>query len=163
MGGGKTASMRLANSADLERVVALTDAAYGGYVPLLGGPPLPMTEDYAPRIDRGEIWLMENAGELDGLIVLERHADHCMIFSVAVAPTAQGKGCGGALLDFAAEKARAWKSPEIRLYTNARMERNIAIYERYGFRETGRRANPHREGWMIVDMARSVAASGRGL
>ena len=33
------------------------------------------------------------------------------------------------------------------------MERNIAIYTACGFSETGRRANPHRPGWTVVDMA----------
>ncbi|MCO5084088.1 MAG: GNAT family N-acetyltransferase [Rhizobiaceae bacterium] len=158
MDDGEASSMRLADRSDLQRVIALTDAAYGGYVPLLGGPPVPMTEDYTSRIERKEVWLRESDGQLAGLIVLERHDDHCMIFSVAVAPTAQGKGHGVALLDFAQAKARGWKVGEVRLYTNARMERNIALYTRYGFRETGRRANPHRPGWIIVDMAKPVAA-----
>ncbi|AZO23676.1 MAG: GNAT family N-acetyltransferase [Mesorhizobium sp.] len=147
---------RQANDADLAAIVALTTAAYAPYTALLGAPPIPVTEDYAPRIERGEIWLLESGGELAGLIVLERHPDHAMIFSVAVAPAFQGKKLGIALLDVADGQARQWHVPEVRLYTNSRMERNIALYTAYGYRETGRRPNPYRPGWTVVDMAKPV-------
>ncbi|RWB68974.1 MAG: GNAT family N-acetyltransferase [Mesorhizobium sp.] len=148
--------MRPARREDLAAVVALTADAYAPYTPIFGGPPIPVTEDYAPRIERGEVWLLQEGSELAGLIVLERHADHAMIFSVAVAPAFQGKKFGLKLLDFADEQARLWGVPEVRLYTNSRMERNIALYSAYGYRETGRRANPHRPGWTLVDMAKPV-------
>jgi len=148
--------MRLARPDDLSAVVALTMDAYAPYTALLGAPPIPVTEDYAPRVARGEVWLLEEDSELAGLIVLERHADHAMIFSVAVAPAFQGKKLGIALLDFAEDQARLWGLPEVRLYTNSRMERNIALYSAYGYRETGRRPNPHRPGWTVVDMAKPV-------
>jgi ribosomal protein S18 acetylase RimI-like enzyme len=79
-----------------------------------------------------------------------------MIFSVAVSPDFQGKGFGIALLKHADEQTRLWALPEVRLYTNARMERNIALYLAYGFHETGRRPNPYRPGWVLVDMAKPV-------
>lgn len=149
-------AFRKALSTDLAAVAALTTAAYAPYTALFGAPPIPVTEDYAPRIERGEVWLLENGSELAGLIVLERHADHVMIFSVAVAPAFQGKKLGIALLEFADEQTRLWRLPEVRLYTNSRMERNIALYSAYGFRETGRRPNPYRPGWTLVDMAKPV-------
>ncbi|TIT16442.1 MAG: GNAT family N-acetyltransferase, partial [Mesorhizobium sp.] len=141
---------------DLPAVVSMTTAAYAPYTALLGAPPMPVTEDYAPRIGRGEVWLLESGAELAGLIVLERHADHVMIFSVAVSPAFQGRGLGIKLLKFADEQTRSWGLPEVRLYTNSRMERNIALYTAYGFRETGRRAHPYRPGWIVVDMAKPV-------
>ena len=148
--------MRLARPEDLAAVVALTTDAYAPYTPIVGGPPVPVTEDYGPRIERGEVWLLEEGSKLAGLIVLERHPDHAMIFSVAVAPVLQGRKLGIRLLDFADEQARSWAVPEVRLFTNSRMERNIALYAAYGFRETGRRANPYRPGWTLVDMAKPV-------
>ncbi|MBA1140460.1 GNAT family N-acetyltransferase [Mesorhizobium neociceri] len=141
---------------DLPAVVALTAAAYAPYTAVLGAPPIPVTEDYAPRIERDEVWLLESGPEPAGLIVIERHPDHAMIFSVAVSPAFQGKKLGSALLDFAEEQARSWGVPEVRLYTNSLMERNIAIYTAYGFHETGRRPNPYRPGWTVVDMAKPV-------
>jgi ribosomal protein S18 acetylase RimI-like enzyme len=150
---------RLATAGDLAAIVALTEAAYAPYTAAFGAPPLPVTEDYAPRIAHSEITLLEDNGEIAGLVVLERHPQHALIFSVAVAPAYQGKGLGIALLRHAEHQARAWAVLELRLYTNARMERNIALYAAYGFHETGRRSNPHRPGWTLVDMAKAVAAA----
>ena len=148
--------MRLAPPEDLAGIVALTEAAYAPYKAILDAPPIPVTEDYAPRIARGEVWLLESGGELAGVLTLERHADHAMIFSVAVSPAFQGKGFGIALLRHADEQTRQWGLPEIRLYTNAKMERNIALYLAFGYQETGRRPNPYRPGWVLVDMAKTV-------
>jgi ribosomal protein S18 acetylase RimI-like enzyme len=148
--------MRLATPSSLPAILALTESAYAPYIPILGAPPVPLTENYLPRIERGEIWLLDHDGKTVGLIVLERHATHAEIFSVAVDPAMHGKGFGRALLDFAVARTREWSLPELRLYTNAKMEKDIAIYQRYGFRETGRRQNPKRPEFTIVDMALSV-------
>ncbi|BCH02052.1 GNAT family N-acetyltransferase [Mesorhizobium loti] len=148
--------MRLARPEDLAAIVALTEAAYAPYNAILDAPPIPVTEDYAPRIANGEVWLLESGGEPAGVLTLERHADHAMIFSVAVSPAFQGKGFGTELLNHADQQTRLWGLPEIRLYTNAKMERNIALYLAYGYRETGRRPNPYRPGWVLVDMAKPV-------
>lgn len=148
--------MRLARSEDLAAIVALTEAAYAPYNAILDAPPIPVTEDYAPRIERGEVCLLKSDDKLAGLLVLERHPDHSLIFSVAVSPAFQGKGFGIALLKHADEQTRLWGLPEVRLYTNARMERNIALYLAYGFHETGRRPHPYRPGWTIVDMSKTV-------
>ena len=149
---------RLATADDLAAIVALTGAAYAPYTAAFGAPPLPVTEDYAPRIAQGEITLLDDNGEIAGLVVLEQYLQHALIFSVAVAPAFQGKGLGIALLRHAEHQASQWAVPELRLYTNARMERNIALYTAYGFQETGRRSNPHRPGWTLVDMAKTVAS-----
>jgi len=150
--------LRAASLDDLQAVEALTAEAYAPYTRLLGRPPIPVTEDYAPRIERGEVWLREVLGGLVGLAVIERHPDHVMLFSVAVSPKFQGGGHGLAILRWVEATAREWQLPEVRLYTNARMERNIALYRAFGFQETGRRENPHRPGWVIVDMAKHVDA-----
>lgn len=149
---------RLAAVADLAAIERLTEAAYRAYTELLGAPPLPVTEDYRPRIERGEVWLLDDdlEGGLAGLIVLEIYPNHVMVFSVAVAPSSQGRGLGVRLLDFAVEHASKAGVGEVRLYTNARMERNIALYRSLRFVETGRRPNPERPGWTLVDMAKQL-------
>jgi ribosomal protein S18 acetylase RimI-like enzyme len=154
------ATFRLAEIRDLEAIVALTEAAYAPYTELLGAPPLPVTEDYRPRVLNGEVWLLERAAALAGLIVLEKHRDHAMIFSVAVAPEFQGKGLGVHLLEWAEELARKAGLQELRLYTNARMERNIALYRAFGYSEAGRRPNPKRPGWTLVDMVKKIPVIG---
>lgn len=158
----RDAELRRATPADLGAVALLTAEAYAPYTVLLGAPPVPVTEDYAPRIAAGEVWLLEPAGRLAGLLVLERHPDHALIYSVAVAPGQQGQGFGSMLLRFAEAKARDWGLGELRLYTNIRMERNVAIYRAVGYRETGRRSHPQRPGFTIVDMAKPVGTPAAG-
>jgi ribosomal protein S18 acetylase RimI-like enzyme len=160
-----TDTVTRATAADLDAVVALTEAAYRPYTEVLGAPPLPVTADYARPLADGEVWLRHADTKLAGLLVLALHPDHAMIESVAVAPECQGQGHGVALLRLAEDLTRDAALREIRLYTNARMERNIALYTAFGYRETGRRPNPHRPGWTMVDMAKtlpSVADAGEG-
>ncbi|RUM02138.1 GNAT family N-acetyltransferase [Rhizobium chutanense] len=152
-------TMRLASPDDLQTIATLTAAAYRPYTELLGAPPIPVTEDYAPRIDLGEVWLREIGGDAAGLVVIERHADHLMLFSIAVSPAFQDGGHGLAMLRWLEGKAQEWAVPEIRLYTNARMERNIALYRAFGFQETGRRPSPYRPGWTLVDMVKEIDAA----
>ncbi len=154
-----------ATPADLDAVTCLTEAAYRPYTELFGAPPLPVTADYAPLLAAGEVWLRRTPKGLAGLLVLELHPDHAMIESVAVDPDCQGQGHGRALLRLAEDLAAQAGLTDLRLYTNARMERNIALYTAFGYRETGRRPNPDRPGWTVVDMAKtlpSVAGLGEG-
>ncbi|MGO4837578.1 GNAT family N-acetyltransferase [Rhizobiaceae sp. 2RAB30] len=150
------AAFRLADAADLGIVAALTEEACAAYLPALGAAPVPVTEDYAPRIAAGEVWLLESAGRTAGLLVIETHDDHSLIFSVAVSPAQQGKGFGIRLLEKAEHVAREAKVSEVRLYTNALMLHNIALYQAYGYSETGRRPNPKRPGWIVVDMVKEM-------
>ncbi len=143
---------RLATAADEALVAAINTEAYAVYEREFGFRPQPMDEDWAPRIAAGEAWLL---GE-DGTLVIERHPDHAMIYSVALRPGAQGGGLGRAMLDQAERLAASWGLPELRLYTNALMTRNIALYGRYGYRETGRRLHPKRPDLRIVDMVKPI-------
>lgn len=154
---GAEQGLRLAEAADLGAVVAITGAAYAHYTDALGAPPVPITEDYRPRVAAGQVWLLDVDGGPAGLIVLERHADHLVIFSVAVAPKYQGKKLGSRLLRFAEDQAREAGLGRVTLYTNARMEKNIALYTASGYRETSRRAHPIRPGWVLVDMEKALA------
>ncbi len=134
----------------------MTQDAYQPWVSTLGGLPLPMTEDYAPCIARQEVWFVERTGEAVGVLVLAPADKHLTMLSLAVPPIYQGQGVGRWMLDAAEQMARTAARTELRLYTNPGMTRNIAIYQRAGFREIGQRPNPHRPGWMLVDMAKTV-------
>jgi ribosomal protein S18 acetylase RimI-like enzyme len=76
-----------------------------------------------------------------------------------VRPTEQGRGHGRALLDFADQRAAALGLAAIRLYTNTRMVKNIALYRRHGYAEIGTRPHPNRAGELLVDMVRVVPSS----
>jgi N-acetylglutamate synthase-like GNAT family acetyltransferase len=97
--------------------------------------------------------VLEEAGAVRGVLVLEQHADHLLLENVAVEPARRGEGEGRALLDFAEAEARRRGLPEVHLYTNALMERNIALYAALGYVESERRRE---EGFRRVFMAKRV-------
>ncbi len=155
--------LRQATDADLNLVRTMSHDAYAPWEPILGGAPLPMNEDYTPRIARHEVWIVERCGTAVGIMVLEPADDHLLIFSLAVPPAHHGQGIGQWMVRVAEQMAEAAGLPELRLYTNDRMTRNIAIYGRAGFCETGRRSHPYREGWVLVDMAKPVFGCAKGI
>jgi hypothetical protein len=70
-------SLRPATATDVPRLTELVRAAYGRYIPRLGGPPRPMY-----------------CGEIVGLAVLGVDDEGCFVDKVAVAPSHQGIGVG---------------------------------------------------------------------
>jgi GNAT superfamily N-acetyltransferase len=126
-----------ANEAAQVRDVVL--AAYQHYVPVIARPPAPMLDDYVARIAAGQVWVLDDAGALTGVLVLEDGPDCFMLENIAVRPDRQGMGCGRILLDFTEAEAarRGWNT--VTLYTNALMVKNISIYAGRGYVECERR------------------------
>jgi ribosomal protein S18 acetylase RimI-like enzyme len=126
-------ALRRATRDDLSAVVALQRAAYAKNRPLLGVEPLPLLADYEEILRAYEVWLAEPEGTLEGVLILEPRADDLLIWSVAVAPQAQGRGVGNAMLEFAEARARQIRRSCIRLYTGQPLTFNIAWYTRHGY------------------------------
>jgi len=131
-------STRRATPADAGAVRELTRSAYAKWVPIVGREPRPMTADYAAAVAEHVIDLFERDGTLVALIEMKPEADHLLIVNIAVDPDCHGQGIGGRLLGHAERVASSQGLAEMRLYTNARMEANIALYGRRGYHETGR-------------------------
>jgi ribosomal protein S18 acetylase RimI-like enzyme len=148
---------RRADSVDKEAIQRISADAYGpAYMAIFGTIPKTATEDYGPRIEKGQVWVLEVEGEPTGVAILEENTDHLMIYSIAVKPDAQRKGYGTTLLDFADQRAIELGLRQVRLYTNERMERNLILYRRHGFVELGTRPHPSRPGQVLVDMVRKL-------
>ena len=130
--------IRPAHPDDTESVRDVVRAAYAHYLPRIGKPPGPMLDDYAQRIADGQAWVLEDAGRIAGILVLEEGADGFLLDNIAVLPECQGKGLGRSLIEFAEVEARRRGYREIRLYTHALMTENIALYRRIGFVGTHR-------------------------
>jgi ribosomal protein S18 acetylase RimI-like enzyme len=63
--------------ADIDTVARISAQAYtAAYLPVVGRAPKPATEDYAPWVASDDVWLLEVASEVRGLIVRERRGDH---------------------------------------------------------------------------------------
>ena len=125
--------LRRATIDDLAAVMALQQAAYARNRALLGVEPLPLTANYGEVFSAYEIFLVDGAHGLDGVLILEPRADDLLIWSVATAPAAQGRGVGNRLLAFAESHARGLGLRCIRLYTGEPLTGNIAWYTRHGY------------------------------
>jgi ribosomal protein S18 acetylase RimI-like enzyme len=131
--------LRSATAADVPRLAELVQAAYGHYVERVGGPPRPMTDDYADVVRRQEVTVAEHEGEVVGLIVLGVGAEGFVIDNVAVDPSHQGSGVGRALLEHAEVAARRNGFDSVYLFTHEKMTENLALYSRVGYVEYDRR------------------------
>jgi ribosomal protein S18 acetylase RimI-like enzyme len=127
-------TMREAVAADAAAVRALTREAYTKWVAVTGREPLPMRVDYVEALAKHRFDLLHEDGVLVALIETERNPDHLLIVNVAVAPGHQKRGLGHRLLAHAETLAREESLDVVRLYTNARMVENIALYESLGYR-----------------------------
>ena len=128
-----TAPLRRAGAADVAAVHALQHAAYARNRTIMGLEPLPLTADYATIVADYDVWLLEQGDALEGVLILKTRADDLLIWSVAVAPEAQGRGIGNRLLAIAETRARELGRGKVRLYTGEKLTGNIAWYERHGF------------------------------
>jgi len=131
--------LRPATAADVPRVTELARAAYGHYVERLGGPPRPMTDDYADVVRNYRVTVAELRGEIVGLVVLRVGDEGFLVDNVAVDPSHQGSGVGRALLEHAEAETRRAGFDSIYLYTHAKMTENLALYSRIGYVEYDRR------------------------
>jgi ribosomal protein S18 acetylase RimI-like enzyme len=132
-------SMRPATTADVPRLSELVRGAYSHYVERLGGPPRPMTDDYAEVVRTQRVVVAERGGEIVGLVVLGVGDEGFLVDNVAVDPSHQGMGVGRALLEHAEAAALEAGFESIYLYTHERMVENLALYSRIGYVEYDRR------------------------
>ncbi|MDH0681802.1 GNAT family N-acetyltransferase [Achromobacter animicus] len=132
--------IRSATPADIAEIERIVRDAYTPYIARNGATPGPMLDDYPARVAQGVVHVLESEDGIEGLIVLiPEPDDSCMLLdNIAVSPTAQGKGHGRTLLQWAEDTARRAGFSRIRLYTQEVMSENIAIYTRRGYVETHR-------------------------
>ena len=126
--------VRRATEADADTIAELTRLAYGKWVAVLGREPLPMRVDYHDAVRRHRFDLLYEGDSLAALIETTPDGDCLLIVNVAVHPAMQGRGFGRRLLSLAEEIAAEGGFPALRLYTNALMVENIALYEQLGYR-----------------------------
>ena len=149
-------TIRQATLSDIDDVIALTRAAYEGYIPLLARAPTPMQKDYGESIVASDVWLLAVDGVPCAAIVLETQDKAMLVYSIVVHPDHQGKGLGQRLLAFAKDRAHAVGRNAMRLCTSDKMARNLAIYAAFGYHETGREefdfANSPTVVWMTKEL-----------
>ncbi len=130
--------IREATEDDLPAVVDLVERAYEPWIERIGRRPAPMDSDYPALIAAGQVQLLDDGGRTVGLVIVRDLGDHLVVDNVAVDPDHQGRGHGRVLLAFAERRAAELGLRELRLYTNALMTENIALYRRLGWRDYDR-------------------------
>lgn len=146
-------TVRRATGADAGAVAALSRDAYDKYIARIGRKPEPMTADYDAILAQDEVWVAADGADIVAALILRNAVDHLLIWSIAVARAQQGQGLGRKLLALAEARARARGHAELRLYTNALMRENIALYERCGYAQTRREERADR---VLIHMAKPV-------
>jgi N-acetylglutamate synthase-like GNAT family acetyltransferase len=74
--------------------MACVNAAYAPYIERIGRQPAPMTADYADLIAHGQVFVLLEAGDCRGVLVLEQAETTLWIENVAVHPDHQHRGLG---------------------------------------------------------------------
>jgi ribosomal protein S18 acetylase RimI-like enzyme len=143
--------VRPATAADVPAIERIVDRAYAPYVERIGRRPAPMDADYTALVEHTRV--LVDGDDVVGLIVVLDEADHVFVENVAVDPSATGRGYGRMLLGYAESRARELGLPQVRLYTNAAMTENLAMYPRLGYVETDRRSE---DGFDRVYFAKGV-------
>lgn len=146
-------AIRRATPADVEQIVAITDAAYARYIPRMGRKPQPMSADYRHMVAAHPVWLLCVDDRPAGVLVLMHKPHALLIYSVAIHPDQQKRGFGLRLLAWAEQEARQAGYDHIQLFTNMLMVENIALYTHLEYRETGR--EPY-QGLTIVHFAKAL-------
>lgn len=146
---GRRLRFRRASHAEIGSIVALVESAYRGApsragwtteADLLDGQRTDAHE-IAALIDeaRSSILLALLDRELVGCVRLTREPSALYVGMLAVAPSKQAHGIGGALLQQAERRARALGMERVRMTVIAQRSELIAWYERRGYARTGER------------------------
>jgi ribosomal protein S18 acetylase RimI-like enzyme len=92
-------------------------------------------EDVRAWVHDWTTWCVRAAGRLVGAVRARQEGSSWDVGRLMVAPDLAGRGLGGWLLRFAEARAPA-DVESITLFTGSQSARNIAMYERAGFRRT---------------------------
>ena len=131
--------IRRAGADDAAGIAACVRAAYSPYIERIGRPPGPMLDDYDHVVRDHRVYVIEEDGEILGALVLIEKEEGLLFDNIAVQPARHGEGIGRRLMEHAESEARRLGYAHLDLYTHERMTENVAMYERIGYVEVGRR------------------------
>ena len=124
-------SLRPMREADLSAVMRIEDRAY----------PFPWTLGiFRDCLHAGyPMWVQEQGGEIVGYGVLSIAADEAHVLNLCTAPGHEGQGLGQRMLQALLRIARGAGARRVFLEVRPSNPRAIALYDRQGFNEIGRR------------------------
>ncbi|GAB2915374.1 ribosomal protein S18-alanine N-acetyltransferase [Rheinheimera gaetbuli] len=83
--------------------------------------------------------LLDNAGNIVGFYIAQLILEQLELFNICVAPTQQGKGYGHILMQHFLQEGAARGATDVFLEVRSSNLSAIALYQRYGFTQTGLR------------------------
>lgn len=112
--------------------------AYAPHATLPGLPPVAkgVDEDIATRY----VWIAVAGEEIVAGLVLDVQPGAARLVNLGVVPEMEGQGLARRLIKLAEAECRAWGADALRLTTHVDLDRARGLYERLGWRETGREA-----------------------
>lgn len=141
--GGGFAIRPLAEGDDLQ---ALLDLVRGVFSALKVDPPSSMAretiDDMRRRARTQTIFVAEADGALVGGVFCERQGDAFYIGRLAVIEPWRRRGVASALVGAATAKARELGLRTMSLRARVSLPRNVAFFERHGFRSIGVKSHP---------------------
>lgn len=132
-GSDADVALRRAEAADVAALATLQQHAYAPNRATLGVEPIPLLFDYGTVLACYEVWLAGGPAEPEAALILDPRPDHLLVWSLATAPQAQGRGLGAALLAAAEARARQLGLTTLRLYTGEKLTRQVRWYHRHGY------------------------------
>ncbi|MGC9452018.1 MAG: GNAT family N-acetyltransferase [Oceanipulchritudo sp.] len=103
-----------------------------------------------------EIWIAEEDNELLGSLFLRFHPHTCRIHSIAVSPSARGRGIGARLLEKARARARARGCARMSLEADARNSNLLHWYQQNGYKITKTLPDYYTPGWHGCRLTRNL-------
>ena len=131
--------LRPATLTDAPAVAACVNNAFGHYIERIGVKPAPMEMDYAHEIREHQVFVVEDAGQVVGSLVLGITEEGFLLDVIAVVPKYWGKGVGRIMLEHAEAEAKRQGFDSIYLFTHEKMTENQALYKKIGYVEYDRR------------------------
>ncbi|HND47598.1 MAG TPA: GNAT family N-acetyltransferase [Anaerolineales bacterium] len=131
--------LRSATIQDAPAVTACVNHAFGHYVERIGMKPAPMEMDYEHEIREHQVFVVEDAGQVVGSLVLGITQEGFLLDVIAVEPNYWSKGVGRIMLEHAEAEAKQQGFDSIYLFTHEKMVENQALYKKVGYVEYDRR------------------------
>jgi GNAT superfamily N-acetyltransferase len=132
-------ALRPAKPADAHAVESCVHKAFGHYVERIGMQPGPMRMDYEKEIREHQVYIVDDEGQVIGVLVLCATDEGFLLDVIAVDPRWRGNGIGKLMLEFAEIEAKRQGYDSIYLFTHEKMTENQALYKRIGYVEYDRR------------------------
>lgn len=131
-----------ASLADADSIASVLSESFAEYQPLYTpegyAATTPSAEQIRARWDEGPVWVAVRAGCVVGTVSAVPRGRELYVRSMAVVPSARGQRAGELLLRRVEEFALAHGHERLTLTTTPFLSRAIRLYERAGFKRSGR-------------------------